>query len=83
MTDLTLISFRFVLPAFFLWRRLLQACNKAQTTWNPEITDESQLDEFACHDVGPMHTTDAKGSENPTNVKGAFRNRVQMNCVPS
>lgn len=46
------------------------ACNKAQTTWNPEITDESQLDEFACHDVGPMHTTDAKGSENPTNVKG-------------
>jgi hypothetical protein len=62
---------------------LWQACNKAQTTWNPEITDESQLDEFACHDVGPMHTTDAKGSENPTNVKGAFHDRIQMKSIPS
>lgn len=45
------------------------ACNKAQTTW--VYPDESVLSEWACNSgSGPMHTTDAYGSENPTNVMG-------------
>ena len=50
--------------------RCFQACNKAQTTWNPEVKDESQLLEYACDTVNPLHTTDTIPNDNPTNVKG-------------